>query len=537
MIKYYKVIYMSLDGIFFHYMKDELKSKIQNCKINKISIISNIEFIFNLSNKENIFFILDSSNPHLRLTKTEFIHSSKSSPFLQSLKKIFESSRIKDIRQYNNDRVIFLDILSIDELGYQTPYTLVCEFFGRNSNLIIINEDNIIVDSLKKTDLLDDNNKRMINARIKYQPLESGKTNPYVEFSTLDKNIYEGLSNPIFEEIVKSNNPNLIYSKADPVIIWDTKPLIVPFDLPSINKEKKFFPSLSLLMDYFDTEYQKASSFNTEQKVLEKYLKKEIIKLKNKKAKQEKDLEKAKENLKYEKLGNLLSSNLYKVKRGDSSITVEDFYNNNEEITINLDPLLSPSSNLNKFFNLYKKAQRTIVILKEQIELTENDIIYHECLEEQISISKSIEIKEIYEELNIKNNLPKLRKKAKPNITTYQVSDGSMIFVGKNNIQNNYLTHTIANKNDYFFHVRGNSGSHTILRTSNLTDNIIKLAAMISLLYSKSKASLNVPIDYTLVRFIKKVPKMKGSFVTYTNEKTVYSTVDEDFIKSNTKLV
>ena len=106
--------------------------------------------------------------------------------------------------------------------------------------------------------------------------------------------------------------------------------------------------------------------------------------------------------------------------------------------------------------------------------------------------------------------------------------------VGKNNIQNNYLTHTLAQKTDYFFHVKNAPGSHTILRCEELTPELIKLAGMIAAFYSKNRNSENVPVDYTLIKNVKKVPKTKGSFVTYTNYKTVYVTPDADFINKNT---
>ena len=120
-------------------------------------------------------------------------------------------------------------------------------------------------------------------------------------------------------------------------------------------------------------------------------------------------------------------------------------------------------------------------------------------------------------------------------MTTYQDSDNNIILVGKNNLQNNYLTHKLASKNDYFFHVQGSPGSHTILKANNPSPETINLAAQIAAYYSKSRYSSNVAVDYTLVRNVKKVPGTKGSFVLYANQKTVFVTPNHEELKKYLK--
>ena len=127
---------------------------------------------------------------------------------------------------------------------------------------------------------------------------------------------------------------------------------------------------------------------------------------------------------------------------------------------------------------------------------------------------------EIIDELNLNKGKAQNKKKRKPEITTYKV-DGVYILVGKNNYQNNYLTKEIAHKDDYFFHVKGIPGSHTILRTNNPTPHLIQTAANIAALYSSSKNLEKVPVDYVEVKYVKRVPGTKGSFVTFTHEQTV----------------
>jgi predicted ribosome quality control (RQC) complex YloA/Tae2 family protein len=171
------------------------------------------------------------------------------------------------------------------------------------------------------------------------------------------------------------------------------------------------------------------------------------------------DYQEAIQNLEYEKTGNLLSAYLHQVKKGDMEITVDDFYLNGLPYTIKLDPLLSPTKNLENIFSKFKKAKRTIIHLKEQMERTKQDIEYYICLLEQLNLAKANDLREIYQELNLKKTVNNTKKDSKPNLTTYQDDDGNQILVGKNNIQNNYLTHKLAKKTDYFFHVQGSPGS------------------------------------------------------------------------------
>ena len=192
---------------------------------------------------------------------------------------------------------------------------------------------------------------------------------------------------------------------------------------------------------------------------------------------------------------------------------------------------------MNHYYNKYKKAKRTLDISKEQIEKTKNEIDYYKCLLEQLSVAKSPELIEISEELNLRNTKTPAKKKSSPNITIYEDEYNNYIYVGKNNLQNNYLTNTFAKSNDYFFHVQGYSGSHTILRTNNPTDSIINLAAMVAGYYSKGRLSSNIAVDYTLIKYVKKIPGTLGSFVTYTNQKTVFVTPSNEEIEKKLKKI
>ena len=332
----------------------------------------------------------------------------------------------------------------------------------------------------------------------------------------------------------------MVYQESQDIINQPTNPTIMEtnhksyfycFPLTHLHAHTTTYSSLSEMLEFFYLHLKNLNSFNSEQTFLENHLKKEINKSKTKLAKQEKEYEEAIQNLEYEKMGNLLSAYLHQVKKGDKEITVVDFYLNGLPYTIKLDPLLTPTKNLETIFHKYKKAKRTIIHLEEQMQVTKQDIEYYICLLEQLNLAKANDIKEIYEELNLNKKNTSSKKSEKPNITTYQGDNGDSILVGKNNIQNNYLTHKLASKTDYFFHVQGSPGSHTILKNNNPSAESVNLAAQIAAFYSKSRFSSNVAVDYTMVRNVKKVPGIKGSFVLYTNHKTVFVTPNSEEIK------
>lgn len=528
------------DGVFIHYLVNELK-QIQNLRINKFGTINQSEFFLTLSNKKNLLISINSNNPNIRITNIKLLNSPQKNNFQVILKKYLESSIIKEVTQYQNDRIIVIKLVHFDDLGYEENINMVIEYFGRNSNLVLtqeVNNNYVIIDAFKRV-FANSENERMIVPKGTYTFPSSDKLNPYNVIGNIDltTNIYQGISNLLFTEMVTQNNFNIINNDCKPVLIKSNKLHFYAFDLTHLEGERTFFNSLSELLDVYFTEYKNNESINNEQTYLYNYINKEIVKIKNKLHKQEDELEKAINDLIYEKIGNLFISYMYLSKKGDSEIIVEDFYNNNNKIKISLNPLLTPNQNAEYFFKRYQKAKRAEKLIKEQIDKSQKDIEYYECLLNQLQISKITDIIEIYQELNIKVKALDRPKKIKPNITKYQTINDDLIWVGKNNIQNNYLTNTFANKTDYFFHVQNVPGSHVILRTSNLNDDIIYLTGCIAALNSSYKGSTNVCVDYTLVKNVKKVPGQKGSFVTYKNQKSVFAKPDEEYINKHAKIV
>lgn len=515
---------MAIDGVFIHYLLEEIKPQIINKRIQKLICINDYEYQFVLPYKQKLLITLNAHGAHIRLTEEQYLHS----PTILSafLKKHLEGGLITDLYQYHNDRIIIMNITNTDDLGYHLYYNIILELTGRNSNLIITDNNYTILECLKKSIQED----RILQPKATYEFLESNKVNPYTIIDYQFQEL-EGVSKLLLEEInYVSNLKKVINQEKNPTIIESNdKVYFYVFDLKHLEGKRTHFASISEMLEEYFTNKLNEISQNNEQKRLYQFINKEISKLSQKLAKQEIELQEAKENLKLQEVANVLVANIHLVKPRQEEITVFNFYTN-ENITIKLRTDISPTENINYYFNKYKKAKRTITQLQETIQNTKADISYYETLKNQAELSNNNDLKEILMEVGIKKAPP---RKPKIQLLSFIDRNNNTIWVGKNNIQNEYLTFSVANKNDYFFHVVGYPGSHVIFR-GDLNDEAIKLAATIAATYSKAKAT--VTVHYTQVKWVKKVKGQKGSFVTYTHEKSTFAQPDLDYIKQNTNL-
>ncbi len=519
---------MAFDGLFIHNLIKEMKNDIIDKRINRFYTVNETDFLLTLSSKKNLFITLNSNNPYFCFTEQKLLQSNS---FLSNyIKKHLEGSIIKNISQYNNDRIIIFDLNSTDDLGYSKKYKIIVVLTGKNSNLIITDENYIITEALRKSFLTDE---RIIQVKAKYEFLSSGKENPFNHVNNYFLLCsYEGISKKSYNEILEFGLPNVLNRNICPTLIKNDKIHFYCFDLKTILGERIYFDSLSKLVEHYYLTQTKEATKSNDQKQAYNFVTKTITKLKNKLEKQENELRAAKENISLEQTASLLAANIHLVKPYQESITVENFYNNNEPVTIQLNTKISVNENINYYFDKYKKNKRAIDIITNTIEDTKNDILYYEDLLSQLSFTTTNDLKELMVEVGIKKPS---KMKQKPHILKYKLKDGSIVMVGKNNIQNNYLTHTIAFKTDYFFHVKNAPGSHVILR-GELTKENIEIAGAIASYYSKLNTGINVCVDYTQVKWVKKVKGNKGSFVTYTNEKNVFSNPSLEFINNNTTL-
>ena len=520
---------MAFDGVFAHYMLEEIKPVLIGKRISKVEAINETDYAFSLAGKLALILSADKNFSHFRLTQKDFIHTDNH--FGNILKKYFNSAFIDSIAQFGSDRIICLSVTKNDELGYPKVYKLVFEFTGKTSNLIILDEADIIIEAYHKHFEIDS---RIISPNVAYAKLESTKVDPFSiksDDTTLQENIYEGVSKLLFSECCYASSLlNVINRKVDPTLIASNKVNFYCFDLFHLKGERIKYDDLSSLIEGYIEKSKLASTENADEKLAKAYCLKELEKAKNKLAKQADELAKAKNFASLERDAQLLASNIHLVKPYQEEVKVID-YDTGEEVILPLNTKISPNENVNFYFNKVKKQKRTIEALDEQIANTHQEIEYLETLLNQISIATNSSIKEICKEIGLAKPDKRI---VKPAITRYIDEDGYVILVGKNNTQNNYITNKLARANDYFFHIASYPGCHVIYN-GPLTEDKIKLVASICVYHSK-KTSI-MAVDYVQIKYLKKVKGTNGSFVTYTNQKTTHVDGDIEYINAHAKLV
>lgn len=535
---------MPYDGLFIHYLTKELNDTLQFGKINRIVDTGLLDIVLQVRAKNNQGKILNydlyiSSSldmPRLYITNKKVSSVDVPKNFCMVLRKYIERGTIKEIVQFENDRLIEIKIASTSELGDSKDYSLIIELMGRNSNIILINDEGIIKDAMRKLPPSDDATRLVLpHAKYKY-PDNSNKVNPFTLSSDEEyvPSEIQGLAKSTMNYVIDNNISlyKFIRNKIKPCIYKGEKRFDF-YHLPIYdNIENVDFLTISEMLDCYYSEY--LVIYKDKAKELKKIIKNKISHLQTKYDNLLNDLEQANKNLKYNDIGILLQANLYKVKKGMDKVTVENFLDNNNIIDIPLNPMLDASHNLAKIFQKAKKAKNGLVMINVQLDITKNEISYLDEIYTQIDFANTIDLDEIKDEL-VRNKYIKKSKQVKPknkkiNLTKYLLNNNE-IYCGKNNIQNEYITHKLARHYDWWFHVKDAPGSHVLFRVPDpnysLTEEDIRYCANLASCFSKTSISSSVPVDYLQVKYIKKIPGVKGSRVTYTNQKTIYIDPDQ----------
>jgi hypothetical protein len=564
---------MSFDGIFTKAVVDEIYPLLLNGKINKINQPDKNEINIQIYNKENYKLLMSCAN---NLSRIHLSEKNKKNPitaynFCMLLRKHLVGGTIKNIYQHKMDRVVCFEIENLNELKELSKKLLIIEIMGKHSNIILVDkESNKIIDSIKhidsrqssirevfpnkdyffvkdeKENILEENYKLPSEILKVSEPISMKKffyTNylgfsPIISYELLHNSNVDSDTNSanldaesirrIDENFVKlvdnikSENYFLIFIKDDANNNKD----FYCFDL-SLYENKEKVESISSLVENFyhnnslrDRINQKASGFK-------KILTTKLNRLTNKYLAMNDELlnNQSKEDLKI--FADLLSINIYKLQKGMKRVTVENIYDNMKEIEISLDEKKSPRENIEAYYKKYKKLKTADEIIKAELPKIEEEMKYIKQILETIEIITELnELSEIEEELislgyvrKNKKNKQKLEK-SKPYV--FETDSGALIYVGKNNLQNENLTLKFANKNDIFFHAQDVPGSHVILRGSNLTEDDYKIAGFLAGYYSYFKNEGYANVDYTEKKHIRKAKGTGLGMVYYDNFKTLF---------------
>ncbi len=567
---------MSLDGTVVKNLVYEINNRVIDGRIDKI-YQNNNDLLINIRAKgqRERLFISISGSPRMYFSDEIFDSPQNPPAFCMLLRKHLENNQILEVSQYKMDRIIKILVKSRDELGEYSKKALIIELMGKHSNVILIDDDSKkIIDSLKRINF-NLSSVREILPGLTYNPedisegldpcqvdsisdlIKDSKENLNIKSFFL-KN-FTGISPQMCNEIEYRSNIDFkrnLSALTDPEIIEldkifseifktvkenDFSPIKIyredlfkdfySINLDSLNdKEKIKVDSISSLLEEFYNSKFLRDSLGSKSKELKKIVKKNMEKLNRKLSNQANELNVALNREKFKVNADLISSNFYKIEKGADSVTVENFYDEMKEMKIPLDPTLDGPSNAAKYYKKYSKLKNAASFLTEQIEIGKSEISYLESILLNIDFAeRPDEIDEIYEELEKEGYLKKKKKNNKKkkdsdeNYITVKTEDGFDIYIGKNNRQNDYLTHKKAKKNDLWFHVKDAPGSHVILKNDNrdFTNNSLLTAAKLAAKYSSLSKSQNIPVDYTFKMYVKRHPAKKPGLVTYTNYKTI----------------
>ena len=543
-----------LDGIGISFLVKEIKEKILRYKLTKIFQYDRVSFslffgknnlLFQVKDNSTIFYLKDEKDPN-----TDF-----QSKFLLSLKKHLQNSILINIRQEGFDRIVYFDFEKLNQFGDVEKYTLIIEIMGKASNIFLTCKDKIL-SALFFTSI--DVGNRVIMTGAKYTlPFEEKKISPiYLEkenfpFETetfLEK--IEGAGRAfavqcsqdydVFEKYLSSYKP-VMYEilnrgKIQKVLTYNEFSEFSQKENtnPENKNNRKYFETLNEgLNAYFKTTIT-SNVISEKKKSLLKYVDSQIKKFKKIEKNIKVDLKKNENFENYKNIGDILAANMHQIKYGMKKVTVFDFYNN-QEITINLDPLLSPNDNLNFYYNKYNKGKRTISALNIRFSDIQDEIKYFEEIKMFIEKENDfIGIEEIENELNLSDNGNKIKNKIKLNKTKKRELlsfdyKGFQIFVGRNNKENEEISFSKGQPNDIWMHIKDIPGSHVLILRNNqeLPEDVLIYAANLACEYSKAKKGDKVTVDYCERKFIKKIKNSKPGNVTYTNFHSLLINVPE----------
>lgn len=584
---------MAFDGIVTKAVVSELNTCLINGKINKIFEPNKNEILLGVYSSGKNYCLnvsIDSVNYRINLTTNSKPNPQNVLNFCMVLRKHLTGGTIKRIYSNGLERIVFIDVDVYNELNDLITKTLVVELMGKHSNIILLNSEHTVIDSLRHLNKFDNSN-RDIFPGSKYLNIESAKKDflavkTFDEFykdvsidsenfpSTLSK-VYNGFGKKnisyLLETLniptsVSTNNLKEVYSYLKDLFANMPDNVILK-EYSSVKKDYFAYKStndglaVNFYLDDFYTSKEQSEQFKQYRDTVLKLVLNHVGKIKERIGTIDLKIADCTNAEKYRLYGELITSNLYRIPDyPQSEVTLDNYYDNNNLITIPLDEKFSPSKNAKNFFKKYRKLQNTIAIVEKQKELSEAELSYLESIVYELEEVSTIEdIDNIYSEIcdnlifgknantvnnHVYNKQSKIinskssKQSNASNMPEKRDIDGYTVYIGKNNKQNDYLTCRLAQNSDIWFHTKDIHGSHVVLKTDslhsssenssasctfNIPDSVLYKCASIAAYYSKARMSQNVPVDYTLIKYVKKPNGAKPGMVIYTNNKTIYA--------------
>ncbi len=537
---------MSFDGMFTHVMVHELNNVLLGGRISKIHQPSKQEILFQIRTSGCNNKLLLSAHPsyaRLHITNETYDNPKEAPLFCMILRKHLEGGIIESISQHGVDRIVIFKIKSRNEIGDISYKQLIIEIMGRHSNITLIDDKSTIIDCIKHLSSSVNRYRTMLPGCTYIAPPEQEKKNPFDEAKehyTAEQLVSEfaGISPLFAREASKGHFLSMIqdirtHHITPQLIQKDGKEIFYMLPLTHMQGVARTFPTLGELLDRFyfskaDRDRVKQQSYDLERLMANEKQKneKKIIKLQT-------SLKEAENAEQFKLYGELLTTYLYTLKRGDKLATLTNYYDDTTA-TIILNPQKTPSENAQSYFLKYQKLKSSVAFINEQIEKAYIEIKYFDHLLQQMESASAKDIEGIREELMEEGYIrhrPSKKKQTKMTIERYLSTDQTEILVGKNNKQNDFLTNKLAARDELWLHTKDIPGSHVIIRSKTPSEQTIQEAAHLAAYFSKARQSSSVPVDYTLIRHVKKVSGAKPGFVTYEQQQTIYVTPSEDLVR------
>lgn len=578
---------MALDGIFLSKIKAELCKNAIGLRVDKVQQPGRDEIVLVLRGKSGAFrllFCLRADSPRVHFTAQSIEAPAVPPMFCMLLRKHLTGAKIVNIRQQENDRILFFDLDASNEIGDRVSLCLCAEIMGKYSNLILVNEQGKIIDSIKRVDISTSSVRQILPGLLYKLPpkqdklsLQDTDTETLLQRILFEKNkmlssslmnTVQGISPIVAREIsfmatgddcavsdltlsqinalkaVLDSVKNQLQGELKAYMLVDEnkKPKEVCFLYPnqygSLFSVREFEgPSQALDVLYSERDrinrvtHRGQEMFKQVSVLLERTARKLNIR--------REELKKCEDKEKLRLSGELIMANLHRLKKGTLFYDIENYYDSMKVMRIPCNPALSPTDNANKYYRDYRKAKTAELKLAELIKEGESELSYFESVLDELSRANGdSELSAIRAELceggYLKNKSGKKQfaKKPLPPIE-YQSTDGYRILVGRNNVQNDNLSMKKANNNDVWLHTQGFPGSHVIIENKGgeVSDLSIEQAAVIAAYHSKARESSLVNVDYTRVRNLKKPIGAKPGKVIYHEYFTITVNLDKALVE------
>ena len=573
---------MAFDAFFLSAVLEEVRQRCIGARIDKIHQPSRDTLILQMHSREyrsKLLFAANPTAPRLHLTTASPENPAEPPMFCMLLRKHLMGAKLSEITQPSMERAATFTFDCTDEMGFPVQKKLIAELMGRTCNLYLVSQEGRILDCLRRIGL-DESAKRAALPGLNYQePEPITKLHPLSlsegDFVSLLRqpgadliadrlmDSFGGLSPLVCREAALFSAGSTD-ARIDPLAVDSVGTRLSLFFAEHLNHPRPFFyaqadgtpkqfafcpirqygdykeaESFGALLDMYYTLRDRKDTMRQKSQAVRKTVQNLCTRLTRKLAIQEKELEATYDRERLRQLGDIVTANIHRIVKGQTTISCEDFYDEEMKvIDIPISPILSPQQNAAKFYKDYAKLKNAEKELTHQIELGENELHYLKSVLEELSRAQTdAELEEIKRELQEGGYLRadsgrKKVKAAKLQPMRFESTDGYPIYVGRNNRQNDELTFKLARKDDIWCHASKVHGSHVIISCGGTTppDDTITQAAQLAAYYSETSGGQNIPVDVTPVKQVKKIPNGKPGMVIYHTYKTVIANPYADIV-------